>query len=57
MGAYCEWGKSPAWRHDWEILAEWLGGKDDSAITQAVKRLEEKYEERPEVGDNLRSGS
>jgi hypothetical protein len=25
-------------------LAEWMGGKDDSAITQAVKRLEAKMQ-------------
>jgi len=25
---------------DNRTLAEWMGGKDDSAVTQAVKRLE-----------------
>jgi REP element-mobilizing transposase RayT len=30
-------------------LAEWLGGKDDSAVTQAVKRLEERMKTSSEL--------
>ncbi len=29
---------------DNRTLAEWMGGKDDSAVTQAVKRLEAKMQ-------------
>jgi hypothetical protein len=30
-------------------LTEWLGGKDDSAVTQAVKRLEERMKTSSEL--------